>query len=84
MKKTGDHSYRIQSNPIHGWIQSMSNSELITSAFINDYNLSWYYCVFNLLFLCQHAHRPAPCYIVNVSFMVAKFAVFVCTDGVIN
>jgi len=26
MKKTGDHSYRIQSNPIHGWIQSMSNS----------------------------------------------------------
>jgi len=25
MKKR-DHSYRIQSNPIHGWIQSMSNS----------------------------------------------------------
>jgi len=27
-KKTGDHSHRIQSNPIHGWIQSMSNSVL--------------------------------------------------------
>jgi len=26
--KTGDHSYRIQSNPINGWIQSMSNSGL--------------------------------------------------------
>jgi len=22
-----EHSYRIQSNPFHGWIQSMSNSE---------------------------------------------------------
>jgi len=26
MKKTEDCSHRTQSNPIHGWIQSMSNS----------------------------------------------------------
>jgi len=28
MEKTEDCSHRTQSNPIHGWIQSMSNSEL--------------------------------------------------------